>query len=188
MRAELLNLPEPNWFHHGETILSLLDTYQPLMCVELGSNRGCSAIATARLIHEWGGLLVCVDRWDGNDGYVDIHTFVDNVHRAGVNDTITTIRNDSVKAAGDWTLPIDYLYVDADHTRDGCYADLEAWWPHLRVGGIVAGDDYDDVAGDPANGVTAAWDDFERTYRQNFHRTETPATSYHGRLIWGMKR
>ena len=37
---------------------------------------------------------------------------------------------------------LDWLYVDADHTLDGCMADLKAWFPKLKRGGIVAGHDY----------------------------------------------
>jgi hypothetical protein len=35
--------------------------------------------------------------------------------------------------------------------------------------------------------VTAAWDAFEAAHGQRFYRTLTAATSYHGRLIWGVK-
>jgi hypothetical protein len=64
--------------------------------------------------------------------------------------------------------------------------DLETWWPFLKVGGLIAGDDYDDIDGIPELGVTAAWDAFEVTHNQVFHRTPTPG--FGGRLIWGVKR
>ena len=189
MRAELIGLPEPNWFHHGEAILDLLDEHRPVTCVELGSNRGCSAIAVARLIRTWGGRLTCVDRWQGgSDGFVDLDTFRTNIVAAGVDDIITAVQRTTMDAAALWEGDIDYLYVDADHTRDGCESDLELWWPCLRVGGLIAGDDYDDVAGVPSEGVTAAWDEFEANHRQTFVRQATSATPYHGRLIWGVKR
>jgi predicted O-methyltransferase YrrM len=187
MRVELDGLPEPNWFHHGEAILALVEQHRPQRCVELGSNRGCSAIAVARLIRTWGGHLTCVDQWVPGPETVDVQTFAQNVVDAGVADVIGMIHAPTIEAAAGWAGGIDYLYVDADHTEAGCRADLEAWWPHLRVGGLIAGDDYDDVAGDPAHGVTAAWDAFEAAHGQHFYRTLTAATSYHGRLIWGVK-
>ncbi len=37
---------------------------------------------------------------------------------------------------------IDFIYVDARHDYCGVLEDIEAWWPKLKVGGIMAGDDY----------------------------------------------
>ncbi|PWE31971.1 class I SAM-dependent methyltransferase [Maritimibacter sp. 55A14] len=37
---------------------------------------------------------------------------------------------------------VDLVYLDGDHTYDGVRSDLELWWPHLPVGGRIAGDDY----------------------------------------------
>jgi hypothetical protein len=36
----------------------------------------------------------------------------------------------------------DLIYIDADHTYEGCKADMEAWWPKLKKGGFFTGDDY----------------------------------------------
>lgn len=190
MRAELLNLPQPNWFHHGPQILELLDEHKPMICVELGSNRGCSAIGTARVIQQWGGRLTCVDRWNAHsgNGFVGIEDFASNIQQAGVARFIRIICADTVDAARGWKSKIDYLYVDAGHTYDECTADLEAWWPFVRVGGLIAGDDYDDPYGIPELGVTRAWDEFEKRHGQEFQRTTTQDLVHASRLIWGIKR
>jgi len=39
----------------------------------------------------------------------------------------------------------DYVYIDADHTEEGAYADMCSWWPRVRQGGILAGHDYIDA-------------------------------------------
>ena len=36
----------------------------------------------------------------------------------------------------------DFVYLDADHTEAGCWADLNAWYPKVRPGGLLAGHDY----------------------------------------------
>lgn len=36
----------------------------------------------------------------------------------------------------------DLVYVDADHSYQGCKEDLEAWWPKVKKGGFFTGDDY----------------------------------------------
>ena len=40
---------------------------------------------------------------------------------------------------------IDWLYIDALHTRDALYGDLVAWWDKVRPGGLISGDDYGDT-------------------------------------------
>lgn len=194
MRAELLNLPvcEPSgrhWFWHGEQVLNLLESHRPKVCVELGTHLGGSAIAVARLVRQWGGVVYGIDAWEGVDpvfGGASMEDCARNVREAGVADVVLLERAKTVEAAREWPHnPIDYLYVDADHSYEGCLADLEAWWPLVRVGGLVAGDDYDD----PRQGVTRAWDDFEQRHGQAFQRTETPGSSeWTPRLIWGVKR
>lgn len=189
MHEELRHLPEPNWFHHGPQILDLLDQHRPKICVELGSNRGCSAIATARKIRQWGGRLTCIDQWIEGPSEVGLDVFESNIESAGVADVIRIVHATTHAAAQSWPYGlIDYLYIDAGHTYAECMADLEDWWPFLWVGGLVAGDDYDDPYGDPVKGVTKAWDVFEQRYRQTFNRTPTPGLAHASRLIWGIKR
>jgi len=36
----------------------------------------------------------------------------------------------------------DFVYVDADHTYQGCLQDMTHWFPKVRVGGFLAGHDY----------------------------------------------
>lgn len=37
---------------------------------------------------------------------------------------------------------LDFVFIDADHTYDGCQADIAAWEPKVRKGGMVTGHDY----------------------------------------------
>ena len=43
----------------------------------------------------------------------------------------------------------DWLYIDALHTFEAVLSDLRAWWPRLRDGGLLSGDDYGDEADSP---------------------------------------
>ena len=56
-----------------------------------------------------------------------------------------------VEIIRDWSVPaldrfapdsIDFAYVDGDHSYDGVRADLAALFPKMRVGGVMAFDDY----------------------------------------------
>jgi hypothetical protein len=37
---------------------------------------------------------------------------------------------------------IDLLYIDGDHSFDGCYSDLKNWFPKIKKGGYILNDDY----------------------------------------------
>ena len=39
---------------------------------------------------------------------------------------------------------LDFLYIDGDHTEKGTRIDVLSWWPKLRVGGAMYGDDFVD--------------------------------------------
>lgn len=36
----------------------------------------------------------------------------------------------------------DFVYIDDDHTEEGVTISLNAWWPKVRPGGVIAGHDY----------------------------------------------
>ena len=38
---------------------------------------------------------------------------------------------------------MDFVFIDASHEADMVYLDCEAWWPKVKVGGVLAGHDYD---------------------------------------------
>jgi len=48
----------------------------------------------------------------------------------------------SVEHAAKWTLPIDMLFIDADHSYEGVKLDFDSWYPFVRKGGIIAFHDY----------------------------------------------
>lgn len=36
----------------------------------------------------------------------------------------------------------DFVYIDADHSKEGCWLDLNSWFPKVKQGGILSGHDY----------------------------------------------
>ena len=53
----------------------------------------------------------------------------------------------------------DFVFIDADHSYEGCAADIAAWAPKVKPGGWLCGHDYD-VPQFPKFGVKQAVDEF----------------------------
>jgi predicted O-methyltransferase YrrM len=52
------------------------------------------------------------------------------------------ILGDSFEVGMRWSKKIDLLFIDAGHLESEISGDIEAWFPHLRIGGIVIYHDY----------------------------------------------
>lgn len=53
------------------------------------------------------------------------------------------IHQDSKVVGKEWLDgKVDMVFVDGDHSYDGCRGDIEAWLPHIKVGGIIAIHDF----------------------------------------------
>jgi len=67
-----------------------------------------------------------------------------------VDDWIIFERKNSLVAAGEWKYQkeqaIRLLFIDGDHSYEGCKNDILAWVPYLVPGGILAVHDYGNVS------------------------------------------
>lgn len=59
---------------------------------------------------------------------------------------------------------LDFVYLDADHTYDAVYADIEAWLPKVRPGGIIAGHDFVRRSNMPQQKVIEAVEDYTKEH------------------------
>jgi len=51
---------------------------------------------------------------------------------------------DSKQVGRDWAGGlIDMIFIDGDHSYEGCSGDIEAWHNHVKPGGIIAIHDYE---------------------------------------------
>jgi predicted O-methyltransferase YrrM len=72
------------------------------------------------------------------------------------------IWNDSKSV--DWTEgPVDLVFIDGDHSYEGCRGDIKAWLPRIKRGGLLALHDYHKPPDDkPHPGVDQAVDELLR--------------------------
>jgi len=70
---------------------------------------------------------------------------VDNIHDRFKNEKIIIffIHKPSVEAAKEFSDSyFDFIYIDADHSYQAVKDDLNAWYPKLKVEGIICGHDF----------------------------------------------
>uniref|UniRef100_A0A914D901 Class I SAM-dependent methyltransferase n=1 Tax=Acrobeloides nanus TaxID=290746 RepID=A0A914D901_9BILA len=63
----------------------------------------------------------------------------------GLDDIVSPLRMRSDLAArllNNYKIFADIIFIDADHSYEGCKRDLELFYPLLKKHGIMYGDDY----------------------------------------------
>lgn len=98
-----------------------------------------------------GVQLLCVDPWKAYDDYGDPKNEQSRLEEAW-RQTVKRLsryrceirRQTSIEAAK--TVPdgsLDFIFLDANHGKAFVLADLEAWVPKVRSGGVISGHDYE---------------------------------------------
>ena len=63
--------------------------------------------------------------------------------RAEFGDRFTLLRMPSADGAqGQQDNSLDFIYIDGNHCYDFVKQDLALWWPKLKAGGVMIGDDF----------------------------------------------
>lgn len=119
-----------------------------------GAEIGCAYGHLSRtILSKWKGeTLYMVDPWVNlpNDEYREEHSSVnyeawyDECVKLSQQDTrIKIVRKRSVEAAQEFQpLSLDWVYIDANHDYGFVMQDMDAWFPKVRVGGIICGHDF----------------------------------------------
>ena len=102
-------------------------------------------------LRDWTGSYTMIDFWNARpnetiDNFMspaDMRIAEANV--APYRHRVSLVQALSLEAATRYAhAHFDWLYIDALHTYEAVLADLRAWWPKLRKGGLMSGDDYGD--------------------------------------------
>lgn len=66
-----------------------------------------------------------------------------NIKKCGVLDYVNLIQEDSKVASQLYAdQSLDFVFIDAGHTYKEVMQDIAFWWRKVKLGGILAGDDY----------------------------------------------
>ena len=116
--------------------------------VEIGSWKGYATTFLADVARNCGGKVYCIDHWKGSGGVphhrIDncLEIFLYNMKVLGLDDYVHPMVMDSLTASKVFADGVaDLVFIDADHRYDGIKSDLIAWWPKIKIGGILCGHD-----------------------------------------------
>lgn len=122
------------------------------LVINIGAGAGTSGLAILETRPDvW---LLTIDIQDESSPLGCLEGERDVIRRAGFGDMFGfrwfQIRSDSKEVGRNWSFwshNIDkqpnMVFVDGDHSYEGCKGDIEAWLPLIVEGGIIAVHDYD---------------------------------------------
>jgi hypothetical protein len=144
------------------------------------------AVFSCLILKSWRGRrLYSVDPWleydvgeyvDSSNVSQEVQDYIFHVAErelAAFGERSRIVRKRSLDAVREFADgQLDFVYIDAQHHFEAVRADLEAWWPKVRRGGLVAGHDYCDADNDCGRfGVRSAVNEFARRMGRKVHVT-----------------
>ena len=157
----------PGWHHPVNRFIQdrLIQEHDIRTVIEVGSFLGLSAVWFAQRVE----TVACIDKWqedateptmnnlvsaiEGNSPFSGCteplprdfkDLFISNMRKAGVMDKLVCIRGDS-KQMAHCVPDADLVYIDADHSYEGCMADIANYRDKARK--VICGDDFRNVQG-----------------------------------------
>jgi len=126
----------------------------PMVAAEIGVAEGRFSL---ELLQAGISHLYLVDRWKSEPTQKGDGGFPQDWHDSNLNncktnllsfkDCITFLQGDSSTNAGNVeSNTLGMVYIDGDHSYEGVKKDLNAWYPKVVPGGIIAMHDYLNVA------------------------------------------
>lgn len=129
------------------------------IAVEIGVWQGRSALSMAESCRGTRKKVYAVDPWlddsQSPQSLREVSTsnvlsfqeaylaFLTNLQHFELQEWCIPIRDTSLNVAKAWQNGlIDLIFIDGSHEYDAVVADLEAWIPLIKTGGIICGDDW----------------------------------------------
>lgn len=143
-----------------KVILSEINYNDTIKILELGVYQGrCTSLWNVELINkEINYEYYAVDHFLGSDEHSKEIDYYNNTlsNLKSVIGNIKIIKNDSLSESKNYSDEFfDIVYIDASHEYFPVKNDIASWFPKVKKGGIICGDDY--ISGWP--GVIQAVDE-----------------------------
>lgn len=114
--------------------------------VEIGSYKGRSTIVLAAgseagksiKIYAIDPHMTDLEQKISNNSESSLDDFKRNIATAGMGHLVEPVVAFAQDAVKDWNRPIEFLWIDGDHSYDGAKSDFDLWAPFVVDGGVVA--------------------------------------------------
>jgi hypothetical protein len=162
-----------NWFSYSGLYSNIVEQFSSgSKFVEIGCWKGkSSAYMAVEIANSQKDIeFICIDTWEGSVEHQD-HKELKNLYdifksnMRPVEKYYKSIKSSSLNAVN--LFPdnsIDFVFIDASHEYEDVKNDILAWYPKVKVGGILAGHDYyvhDEFASGVKKAVNEIFKDFE---------------------------
>lgn len=132
------------WFRWEELYKRAVQLAPPnAQFVEIGchAGRSTSFLAVEAINSRKNIKIHAVDIWDESSKFgLSVDVFLKNI--APVSGTVMAMQSDSTLAAQFFEdESVDFVWVDGYHRYPKPLQDIQAWWPKLKNGGWMGGDD-----------------------------------------------
>lgn len=148
------------WPEKAEALAQAVLELKPELVVEIGVWGGQSLLAMAVACNSIGrGIVIGIDpwmpeasvdgcdvddnsKWWGNQNHDIVHqSCIEFAKSEGVMDRLILVQSTSEKFRSVFCSEIDMLHIDGNHSEKHSVADVSAYVPLVRSGGIVVFDD-----------------------------------------------
>ncbi len=128
--------------------------------VEIGVYGGASILSIADFCAQTNTKIYGIDPWEllnlynerpMSDHELKTYREVMQGHRENLEAIISAENYEHIQLIKGFSVEIskkfedgsiDWVYIDANHSYDETIADIKAWYPKVKPGGILSGDDY----------------------------------------------
>lgn len=181
-------------------LLQLIENYNKknLVVAEIGTYVGATTVVAATLVKKLKGKYIAVDWFKGSDDTIGPHKndtledqsildiFKDNIKKAEVDDVVEIFNMTSLEAAK--VIPdksLDICFIDADHKYENIKADILAYLPKLKPGGILCGHDFEKIGAFLYSEINE--EDLKYDYTFRYSSQETTVTEKYKDIIVSSK-
>lgn len=115
--------------------------------VNIGAGGGTSALTLLTARHDLNLYSVDIEPGITPVGGLENERLIIEASDVSYAGRYWQLAGDSKLIGMNWdaSQPIDMVFVDGDHSYEGCAGDIATWWPHLKPGGVMALHDYEKV-------------------------------------------